>query len=100
MEGAGAAIPHFLGNLKVVDFPEGVSYELLQPLTNFRQCQDGTPSEARIVFICRQLWSHARQPSKDEFVVKIKVQYVMLPRNNERNDADHDAQSPGWSSES
>jgi len=81
MKGAGGTIPHFLGNLKVVDFPEGESYELLQPLTNFRHCQDGTPAEARIVFICRQLGSHSQQPSKDEFVMKIKVQVPGGPQN-------------------
>jgi hypothetical protein len=77
MEGADGAIPAFLA--KVVDFSEGISYELLQPLTNFRHCHDGTPAEARIVFLCRQLGPDSQQPSNNEFVMKIKVQYSTLP---------------------
>ena len=70
---ADESYPAFLA--KIVDFPaEETSYELLEPLTNFRKCHDGTPAEGRIVFTCRQL-STSKQESKDEFVIKIKVQY-------------------------
>jgi len=54
-----------------VQLPDGRSYELLQPLTNYRSCHDGTPQEARMVFICKQRGS---QLLAEEFVMKVKVQ--------------------------
>ena len=78
MPHADASCPAFIP--KVVDFPEGTSYELLQPLTDFRKNQDGTPTESRILFTCRQKRPDLlQQPSDNEFVVKIKVQYVLPP---------------------
>jgi hypothetical protein len=59
---------------KVIEFPGGVSYELTQPLTNFKSCHDGTPAESRIVFICRQINQGTSKDDGREFVVKIKVQ--------------------------
>jgi hypothetical protein len=62
---------------KVVDFPEhGASYELLEPLTNYRVCHDGTPAEARIVFTCRQSVPDSQQNhhGDEEYIMKIKVQ--------------------------
>ena len=76
MAEAEASCPAFID--KVLDFPEGISYELLQPLTDFRKNQDGTPTEGRILFTCRQIMPDLPQHSKNEFVVKIKVQYVAL----------------------
>ena len=69
----GLALPFLT---KIVDFPEGVSYELLKPLTNFKSCHDGTPAEARILFTCRRLSSasEAEPDSDQEFIVKVKVQ--------------------------
>ncbi|KAK5941244.1 hypothetical protein PMZ80_006521 [Knufia obscura] len=63
------AVPIFLD--KHVNFPNGRIYELLQPLTNYRSCHDGTPQEARIVFLCKET---EPQPLQDDFVMKIKVQ--------------------------
>lgn len=59
---------------KVVDFPDGVSYNLLRPLTDYRACHVGTPLEARILYMCRQSDSDSDQ----EYVVKVKVQYFYL----------------------
>jgi len=69
MQETDKSIPTFLD--KVVDF-KGTSYELIQPLTNFRHCHDGVPAEARIVFTCKQI-GHDPQ---SENVIKIKVQYA------------------------
>ncbi|EXJ90801.1 hypothetical protein A1O1_03905 [Capronia coronata CBS 617.96] len=80
------SIPPFLD--KVVEFPTSkVSYVLERPLATYRQCHDGTPAEARMVFTCRRMKSRLASSSPDktdgeskgeaEFVMKIKVQYVM-----------------------
>jgi hypothetical protein len=61
--------PEFLD--KVVDFPDGASYNLLHPLTDYRACHVGTPLEARILYTCKQSDSDSDQ----EYVVKVKVQY-------------------------
>lgn len=68
---------------KAVLFPDGTSYELLKPLTNFRSCHDGTPAEARIVFTCRRTDQNSVQQrhqngdlGEDQFVMKVKVQYL------------------------
>lgn len=61
---------------KIVDFPDGSSFEMLEPLTNFRKNQDGTPAEGRILFTCKQTTG----PQTDtELVAKVKVQ-VPYPR--------------------
>lgn len=60
--------PDFLD--RIVDFPDGASYKLLDPLTDYRACHDGTPLEARIVYTCRRVDSD----NDVEAVVKIKVQ--------------------------
>ena len=71
----GLALP-FLS--RTVNFPEDVSYELLNPLTNFKSCHDGTPVEARILFACRQSSSSGSTSqtvtNDDERIMKIKVQ--------------------------
>jgi hypothetical protein len=74
MATADDSCPSFID--KTVDFPDGTSYELLEPLTNFRKNQDGTPAEGRIVFTCRQVTGPQRGT---EYVVKVKVQ-VPYPR--------------------
>lgn len=71
MAASQESVPAFLD--KRVEFPDGQSYELLQPLTNYRSCHDGTPQEARMVFLCKQIGPLA---SEVEFVVKVKVQWV------------------------
>ena len=67
MAGSNLSPPEFLD--KVVEFPDGARYELLQPLTDYRACHDGIPAEARILYICKEL------KSDQEYVVKVKVQY-------------------------
>lgn len=70
----GLALP-FLS--RIVDFPEDVSYELLNPLTNFKSCHDGTPAEARILFACRQSSSGLTSQTvmnDEERIMKVKVQ--------------------------
>ncbi|KAK4947921.1 hypothetical protein LTR10_013429 [Elasticomyces elasticus] len=56
---------------RVVDFPEGASYEITCPLTTFRHCHDGRPAEARMVFTCRQISQGTA--SSAEYVMKVKV---------------------------
>ncbi|KAF2717020.1 hypothetical protein K431DRAFT_167118 [Polychaeton citri CBS 116435] len=62
--------------LKVVEnlvtLSNGQSFETLEPITDFRQCHDGSPAEARILFLCRQVKPeiHAGR----EAVLKVKVQ--------------------------
>ncbi|KAF2096868.1 hypothetical protein NA57DRAFT_78457 [Rhizodiscina lignyota] len=65
--------PEFLD--KVVDFPDGASYELVHPITDYRACHDGTPLEARILYTCKWLGSTGDQ----EYVMKVKVQ---IPGNS------------------
>ena len=64
--------PEFLN--REVTFPDGSCYELLDQLTNLRECQDGIPAESRILFTCRQVKSGTSQSGNDEGVIKIKVQ--------------------------
>lgn len=59
---------------KVIQFPGEISYELSQPLTEFKSCHDGTPAESRIVFTCKQNKPGQSDDGREEFVVKIKVQ--------------------------
>ena len=66
---------------KIIDFPDGITYELLKPITNFKSCHDGTPAEARILFTCRQtsqssspMASHSESEEHPEYIVKIKAQ--------------------------
>jgi hypothetical protein len=65
--------PEFLD--KVVDFPDGTSYDLLYPLTTYKTCHQGTPLEACVVYTCKQLDKETSQ----EYVMKVKVQYYPLP---------------------
>jgi hypothetical protein len=67
-------IPVFIK--KEIKFPDGHIYQLQRPLTNYRSCHDGTPQEARMVFICTR--SSLATPD-EEFVMKIKVQSAFLP---------------------
>jgi hypothetical protein len=64
-----ASFPEFLD--KVVDFPNGISYNLLHPLTEYKTCHQGTPLEACVVYTCTQLESEI----VTEYVMKVKVQY-------------------------
>ena len=66
------ALPKFLDPTVEID---GVTYELLDPITELRSCHDGTPAESRILFICRQT---APEGKAEEAVLKVKVQYVSL----------------------
>lgn len=73
---ANDAVPAFLD--RVINFPEGSSYEIVRPLTDFRKCHDGTPAEARVVVICRLISPSSQHDAGEEFVMKIKVQLVGL----------------------
>jgi len=75
-----------LENPLVID---GSHFELIRPITDFRR----DPNEARILYICRKVSNaatcdatHREEGSQDdEYVVKIKVQYVIcLPRHGHR----------------
>lgn len=69
MNSEGKSLPIFLDRL--VQFPDSTSYELLDPLTNYRSCHYGRPLEARMVFLARR----SMPPGSDEqFVAKVKVQ--------------------------
>ena len=70
---AHGSIPAFID--RTVQFSEGESYELLQPLATFRHCHDGIPAEARVVFTCKRMDDSV----SDEFVMKIKIQYRPSP---------------------
>jgi len=72
MEEADPTLPPYLD--KVVEFADGNAYELLNSLATYRSCHDGTPAEARMVLTCRHCQGNS--PSEDEYVVKIKIQYV------------------------
>ena len=67
---------------KILTFPDGASYQRLEPITDFRQCHGVTPPERRVLFRCRRVIppgaSSANCPSnennEEEFILKIKVQ--------------------------
>ncbi|KAI1622359.1 hypothetical protein EDD37DRAFT_470201 [Exophiala viscosa] len=69
MTAATISIPQYID--RVVEFLEGVSYEIIRPLTTFRHCHDGRPAEARMVFTCRH-FAHGNA-SPGEYVMKVKV---------------------------
>lgn len=78
----GQPLP-FLG--RIVEYQEGISYELLKPLTNFKSCHDGTPAEARILFTCRRLSppsTSAQANNSEEYIMKIKVQIPTTSKPN------------------
>jgi len=64
-------VPGYIDN--IVKFPDGTSYQLLASLATYRSCHDGTPAEARIVLTCRP--TEADSSSRNELVMKIKIQY-------------------------
>ena len=68
------ALPPFLASLKIVNFPDGTSFELLEPITTFRHCHDGSPREARIVYRCKRAKAASAPDDEDEFIMKLKVQ--------------------------
>ncbi|OQO01092.1 hypothetical protein B0A48_13335 [Cryoendolithus antarcticus] len=54
----------------VVAFEDGLAFERLQPITDFRVNHDGHPAESRILYLCQKI-----SPSRDEIaVLKVKVQ--------------------------
>jgi hypothetical protein len=70
---------------QILTFPDGTSYQRLEPITDFRQCHGVTPPERRILFRCRRIASSEgasstpENPSNeskedDECILKIKVQ--------------------------
>jgi hypothetical protein len=65
------AVPAFLK--KEIRFANGQTYMLQRALNDYRSCHDGTPQEARIVFICTLVDDSS---SKKDFIMKIKVQSV------------------------
>lgn len=84
MGDAPISVPNYID--EVIVFPSGAAYERLQPLTTFRQCHDGVPAEARMVFTCRRRKDdgEANGPAppsdvddEEEFVIKIKVRSAL-----------------------
>lgn len=69
MGDADIHLPAFLS--KTVEFAPGVCYELLQPITTFRHCHDGTPAEGRIVLTCRRVQDN--KVNLPEYIIKIKA---------------------------
>lgn len=72
MGSTNGTLPKFLDPTVDID---GVTYEILDPVTELRSCHDGTPAESRILFTCRQT---APEPKAEEAILKVKVQYVRL----------------------
>jgi len=59
---------------KCIDFQDGTSYQRLQPVTDVRQCHDGFPAEARILFYCKR--TQPKDQGGDDLVLKVKIQVV------------------------
>lgn len=92
MASPSPASPEFID--RTVDFPDGATYNLLHPLTDYRACHVGTPLEARILYMCKRSESDGDQ----EFVMKVKVQYVILslsPRWNTYENTNAKFRLPG-----
>ena len=79
---------------KTLTFPDGTSYQRLEPITDFRQCHGVTPPERRILFRCRRVASsegasstpeNSPNESKeyDECILKIKVQIPDDPNDSQ-----------------
>ena len=66
---ADEPVPEFIP--QTVTFSSGETFELVEALTNYRSCHDGTPFEARIVFRCRRT---SEETSNEELIMKVKVQ--------------------------
>lgn len=69
MGAAEEAIPDFVEPR--ITFSSGQTYEILEPLNDYRSCHDGTPQEARMVFTCRRVGS---EPSSEVLIMKTKTQ--------------------------
>lgn len=54
---------------KNITTSDGGVFQLKRAITDYRSCHDGSPKEARILFVCKQ-----KQFEATEFIVKIKVQ--------------------------
>jgi len=80
-EEAQFPIPPYID--RIIEFDDGKSYELLQPLTTFRHCHDGTPPEARMVFICRL--REQADAGTQEYVVKVKIR---VPARGQDDDSE------------
>lgn len=61
----------FLPNSMV--FSDGSSYELLNPITDFRQCHGTEPAESRILYRCRRT-NPPTSPASQPYILKLKVQ--------------------------
>ena len=76
---------------QTLTFPDGTSYQRLEPITDFRQCHGATPPERRILFRCRRVIPPGGATSEndssngnnhdddndkeeEEYILKIKVQ--------------------------
>jgi hypothetical protein len=60
---------------KILTFPDGTSYQRLEPITDFRQCHGVTPPERRILFRCRRVAQESSsQHKEEEHILKVKVQ--------------------------
>lgn len=56
---------------KIIAFPDGSSYQRVQPITDLRK----DPGEGRILYICKKINPATSQPEGDDFVLKIKAQW-------------------------
>lgn len=63
-----------------IEFPDGTIYQRLQPITDVRQCHDGFPAEARVLFHCKRL--KPTQDTDDDLVLKVKIQVSNEGRNS------------------
>ncbi|RVX74058.1 hypothetical protein B0A52_01890 [Exophiala mesophila] len=86
MGDANVHLPAFLP--KTVEFAPGLSYELLQPITTFRQCHDGSPAEGRIVLTCKRIQDG--EVNSLEYIIKIKAR---VPERNSDSEATTEATS-------
>ena len=85
---------------KTLTFPDGTSYQRLEPITDFRQCHGATPPERRILFRCRRVIPPGGATSEndssngnnhdddndkeeEEYILKIKVQIPDDPNNSQ-----------------
>ena len=89
---------------QTLTFPDGTSYQRLEPITDFRQCHGATPPERRILFRCRRINSPEKELSpehsangnkhnddnkeeEDEYILKIKVQIPDDPSSTTTNNS-------------
>ncbi|OQO12664.1 hypothetical protein B0A48_02127 [Cryoendolithus antarcticus] len=55
----------------IIDFEDGLVFERLDPITDFRVNHEGSPAESRILYLCRESPSTNRHETA---ILKVKVQ--------------------------